>query len=74
MRYDDYAGAIEHRWLEYRLQRCSEQDYDQPADAGTCARKTVRDCVCPCIASEENICNALSASITESMLGTGFCR
>ena len=73
MKYDDYSGAIDHRALQRRLERCEAQDAADAFQSGSCARATVRDCVCPCVASEETICNALTSSVAEAMLRTGHC-
>jgi hypothetical protein len=70
MRYDGYAGAIDHAHLQRCLEQCQAHDELHPQDLDSCAREVVRHCICPCIASEERICNALAASVSEAMLGT----
>lgn len=73
MKYDDYSGAIDHFELNRRLERCAAQDALEGFDAAACAHTTVKDCVCPCVASEEMICNALTSSVAEAMIRTGHC-
>jgi hypothetical protein len=73
MRYDDYAGAIDHAYLQRCLERCQALDELHPRDLDRCAREVVRDCTCPCIASEERICNALANSVSEAMFETACC-
>lgn len=74
MRYDDYAGAIDTRAMQQRLESCAAQDDYDGLTYEECAHHSVRDCICPCIASEETICNALDSSISEAMSETGHCR
>ena len=74
MKQDGYSGTIDLGGLERRLARCAAMDKDFPGDLDWCARATVRDCVCPCMATEESICNALSSAVSESMFASGFCR
>ena len=73
MRYADYAGAIDHVYLQRCLERCQAFDELHPRDFDVCERQVVRDCTCPCIASEERICNALATSVSEAMTGTAYC-
>lgn len=70
MRYDGYADAIDHAYLQRCLEQCQAHDQLHPPDLNRCAREVVRDCTCPCIASEERICNSLASSVSEAMLGT----
>lgn len=70
MSTDGYAGAIDLVRLQWRLERCSGTDAE-PA-SGECAMAIARDCVCPCIACEETVCNALSGTVTEALRGCGL--
>ena len=74
MRYDGYAGAVDPVRLQRCLERCQAVDDDHPRDLDGCAREAARDCNCPCIASEERICNALASSVSEAMHGAGYWR
>ena len=74
MRYDSYSGAVDHARLQRCLERCQAIDEDHPRDIERCAREAARDCACPCIASEDRICNALASSVSEAMFRSGYCR
>ncbi|MGD2128485.1 MAG: hypothetical protein PVJ33_02585 [Lysobacterales bacterium] len=74
MRFDDYCGAIDFDFLQRNLERCTAADADHPREVDACAQAIVRNSSCPCIASEESICNALASSISEAMYASGFTR
>ena len=73
MNHDDYSGAIDYGALQRRLERCVEQDASESRELAACANATVRDCICPCVATEETICNALTSTVAEAMVRTGHC-
>lgn len=60
---EGYAQAINLERLERQLARCAELD-SHPLER--CARKTVMQSVCPCIAAEEAICNVLTSTVHEA--------
>ncbi|HLU60730.1 MAG TPA: hypothetical protein VKZ99_00075 [Gammaproteobacteria bacterium] len=60
---EGYAQAINLERLERQLARCAELDTHPPE---RCARKTVMQSVCPCIAAEEAICNVLTSTVHEA--------
>lgn len=60
MLFDGYAGAIDYRHMERCLEQCQAHDEDHPVDI----HRAVRHCVCPCMAGEDRICNALASSLS----------
>ena len=68
-----YRRAV-YPWYARIVERCQAIDEDHPRDIERCAREAARDCACPCIASEDRICNALASSVSEAMFRSGYCR
>lgn len=69
MAMDSYAEAIRLDQIERQLERCAAIDDAFPPDNTDCARRTVRNCCCPCIATEESISNTLANGLLEAIAG-----
>ncbi len=60
---DCYSEAINLERIERQLARCAAIDAAPPLEK--CARKTVMQSVCPCMAAEDAICNTLTQAVYE---------
>ena len=72
VQYDSYSGAVDAAMIERRLRQCQSADHENPQALERCAREAVRSSCCPCIVSEEIICNALCNSVSETMMRGGL--
>lgn len=68
MKSDGYAAAIDYPHMQRCLEQCQAHDKDHPVDL----ERTVRHCVCPCMAGEDRICNALANSLSEAGTRSGI--
>lgn len=68
MSYDGYSGAIDYGHMQRCLEQCQAQDENHPVDV----HRAVQQCVCPCMAGEDRICNALASSLSEAGARSGL--
>lgn len=63
---EGYAQAIDIEQMERQLARCSAHDDEHPPTESD-ARRVALSSVCPCVLSEESICNALTTAVCEEL-------
>ena len=70
MSSDGYSQAIDYAYMQRCQEKCQAQDTEHPVDTD----RLVRQSVCPCMAGEDRICNALSHSLSEAGTRAGMWR